>query len=187
MKLTTDTLKFRYSQKASEWVCYFNVPQANADELTKIVSKEGLKAIEIKQHREKRSITANSYMHVLIAELAKILTIPKGDLYVKMIKRYGSFTQFAIKQEAVTELIKQWDDANTSVEHTESLCEVTNSFMSKNVRWVEVTCHFGSSGYDKLTFSKLLQGIISECDLVGVNVMTPNEINGLMANYKEGS
>jgi hypothetical protein len=160
------------------------VPVNLLDNLNKLLAKDGVKSIEIKNKSQDRSLSANGYLWVLIDQLSKKLTIPKGDLYVKMIKRYGTFNQLIIKDEALTKLIKNWDNSNTSVEHTESLCEVTKSFRKNSTLWHQVTCHDGSSNYNKIDFSNLLKGLISECELIGVQTMTPNEINRLMQNYE---
>lgn len=172
------------SPRTHKWGIVFEIPEDQVEKFKKLSSE--VVNIEIKKQNDNRSLSANSYLWVLLGKLSNALTIPKGDLYIKMIKRYGVFTSFAIQAEAVKELFKHWDSANTSVEHVESLCEVTSGFVSKGVKWVEVTCHFGISDYSKEEFSKVLNGVISECELMGVETMTPNEIERLMQNYQGG-
>lgn len=173
-------------QNGNNWGVWFNIPITLVDKFKKLAEKDCLKSIEVKEQREGRSLTSNGYLWTLIDQLAQKINIPKGDLYVKMIKRYGKFHTVAIKDEALTELIKAWDHSNTSVEHTESLCDIINSFRSKGTLWHELMCHEGPSGYNTLEFSKLLKGLISECELMGICTMTPSEVQQLMNNYEGG-
>lgn len=186
MKLTTNNFHIGYNQRFSVWLCSFQIEEHLVNDINKLIKKNTPKSVEIKLHKENRSLSANAYLWVLLSKLSSKLTIPKGDLYIKMIKRYGEFTQLILKSEAVSQLFKQWDAANTSVEHVESLCEINRGFTRNGQKWVEVICHYGTSGYDTKQFSKVLEGVISECEIVGINTMTPIEIARLMANY-EGS
>lgn len=184
MKLSVKDINL--AETNGNWGIWFNIPNTLVDKFKKLAEKDCLKSIEVKEKREARSHTANSYMWVLVDLMAKKITLPKGDMYIRLIKRYGKMHQFSTKDIALTELIKVWDIKNTSVEHTESLCEITNSFRSKGILWHELDCYEGSSDYDKQEFHVLLQGIISDCEILGINTMTPKEIQGLMDNY-EGS
>ena len=153
------------------------------DKLKKVSDKETRKTLELKVKREGRSLSANAYLWILVTKLAQTINVPKGDMYIKMIKRFGTFTSVIIKAEAIQEFIKQWDSANTEVEHTESLCEITNNYTKNHVKWLEVNCHFGSSGYNSKTFSLLLEGTIIECEAMGIETMKPHEIEAMMKEY----
>lgn len=163
---------------------YCIIPNNMLDKFNKL--KDKVCSVEVKEYKDNRSLSANGYLWSLINQLAQKINIPKGDMYVKMIKRYGKYHTFVVKDEALTELIKAWDHNNTSVEHTESLCDITNSFRSKGIMWHEIMCHEGSSGYNTLEFSKLLEGLISEAELIGICTMTPKEVEQLMNNYDGG-
>jgi len=189
MKILVDLCQIVQSKINQDWMMIATIPKDQyrlLDKLKKVSDKEARKTLELKVKREGRSHTANSYMWCLVGLMSKKLILPKGDVYIRMIKRYGKFHQLSTKDVALTELIRTWDTKNTSVERTESLCEVTNSFRSKGILWHELDCYEGSSDYDKKEFSVLLQGIISDCEILGINTMTPQEIKGLMDNY-EGS
>lgn len=182
-------MKFKSNQtklvtKDTRFFLYVEAPGTLANELNDLCNKDVDKTIEIKQYREQRSTTANRYMWTLITELSEKLTLPRGDTYIKLLKSYGKEHQFTIKDEALTELIRSWNFHNTTVAHTESLCDVTRSFRSKGQLWHDVSCYEGSSGYDSKVFSVLLNGIVSDCETMGINTMTPDEIERLMANYE---
>ena len=184
MKLTTTTCQVVQSENG--WTFSATIPNNQyhlLDKLKKVTDKEGPKTIEVKAKRKGRSLSANAYMWILCTELAKTINIPKGDMYIKMIKRFGKHTSVIIKAEAIQEFIKKWDAANTEVEHSESLCEVTNHYTKNYVKWLEINCHFGSSNYSSEEFNTLLNGIVSECELMGVETMKPHEIATMMKGY----
>lgn len=171
--------KLNIAQKGQSIALWLYIPPENA----KKINPDKMYNIEIKAATEQRSLTANGYFWILTDKLAKKITIPKGDMYIKLVKRYGKFHQVIVKDEALTEFIKTWDHANTSVEHTDTLCEVTNHFRSKGVLYHELDCYEGTSDYNKQEFSKVLEGTISECELIGISTMTPSEVENLMKNY----
>ena len=172
--------------KEGKFYLLCEVPSNNVNELNKLCNKDCDKTIEVKEYKGNRSLSANSYLWVLLGGLSNKLHIPKGDLYIKKIKDYGVFTQFCIEDKALTDLIIKWDSANTSVSHSESLCEVTSNFRSKGKLWHEVTCHFGTSGYNTNEFSKLLQGVIQDCEDVGISTLSDSEVEQLIKNYTGG-
>ena len=69
-------LTLSVNQKQSAINCY--------DELHSI---EKL-SIKIDKYREKRSLDANSYLWVLIGQIANVLRISKDECYFTMLKRY---------------------------------------------------------------------------------------------------
>jgi len=184
MKFKTNNLEVTFNAMLNKHACWFEIPNNMVDKFNKLTDKAC--SIEVKEYKGNRSLSANGYLWILLDQLSKKINIPKGDMYIKMIRRYGVFDQVIIKDEALTELIRKWDNANTSVEHVESLCEITKTFRKGPQVWHEVTCHNGSSGYDSKQFSRLLEGVISECELIGIDTMTPDEIEKLMANYNGG-
>lgn len=143
------------------------------------------KVVDIRYEKEIRSLSANAYLWVLVQKLAKVLNIPKGDMYVKLIKRYGQFYQPIIRSDAKDSFIRQWDIKNTEVEHAESLCEITSTWKKGNIEWFEINAHCGSSGYSKSEFKTLLDGVIDECKIQGIETMTPQEIQSLIDKMEE--
>jgi len=179
MKLDNENIKIA-NLDSGHWFCV-KLRNDQLDPLNKILNNDKKETvIDVSDAKVKRSHTANSYLWVLCNLIAKKLNLPKGDVYVKMIKRYGIYHEMTAKDIALTTLIKVWDGKNTSVEHTESLCEVTNSFRSKGIVWHELHCYEGSSDYDSGVFSKLLKGVVDECEILGISTMTPQEIQNLI-------
>lgn len=143
------------------------------------------KVMSIAYKKEVRSLSANAYLWVLTQKLAKAMNTSKGDMYVKLIKKYGQFHQPIIRSDAKDSFIRQWDIANTEVEHTESLCEITSTWKKGDVEWFEINAHCGSSTYSKSDFQTLLNGVVEDCIEQGIETMSKQEIQSLIDKMEE--
>lgn len=165
------------TQNQQGYVFYTLVDINQVDELNKLLEKDC--TVEVKRKTKKRSLDANAYFWTLLSQLAKEFTIPLGDAYVKMIKRYGVFETLAVPVEAYPETERRWNIANTKVDHEESLCDI----ILDNGKYVKFNAFFGSSTYTSKEFSKLIEGVVVECNSVGIQTITDDELKRMMANY----
>ena len=130
----------------------------------KLKDKDNL-SISIKEHREKRSLDANAYCWVLLQKLAEVLQTDKDILYEDMICKYGVFTHLIVKPSAVERVKEEWRAVR-------ELGEVTVNGKTG----IQLQCYFGSSTYDTKEMSVLIDGIVRECQELGIETLTPDEI-----------
>ena len=74
---------------------------------------EGLKdeidlTVQIKEYRQKRSLSQNAYMWVLLDEIAKVVNNNKENIYKELVKDYGCFEILPLKDEAVKRFTHNW-------------------------------------------------------------------------------
>ena len=124
------------------------------------------KLFEIKENSKHRSLTSNSYAWHLINELANKLNISKEDMYLKMLKDYGQSTILSIKQEVdISGFFKYYEIIGES--------ELNG----------KIFCHYkifkGSSQFDTKEMTVFLNGIIQECESVGIPTLTEEQIKKL--------
>ena len=169
-KFTTDSFRW-VSDSSGDWLCVkCNRPQRILEEI-----KPGSQYdVEIKQHRERRSLDANAYMWVLLDRLADKLsctgaTLSKVDIYRDMIKNVPGVSEtVCVMDSAVDTLRHGW-------EHN-GLGWLTDTMPSKIEGCTNVILYSGSSTYDTKQMSRLIDLIIEECKLQGVEHMTPQEL-----------
>ena len=124
------------------------------------------KKFEVKEYREKRSLNANSYFYVLQSKLATILGTSNDELHEQLIKRYSDVTLITIPKEANIEgFIKYYD--------------VYKDGKIKGLSVVMYKVYKSSHEMNTKEFSRLLDGIISECKEVGIETLTPNQLKEL--------
>ena len=124
------------------------------------------KKFEVKEYKEKRSLNANSYFYVLQSKLATILGTSNDELHEQLIKRYSNVTLITIPKEANIEgFIKYYD--------------VYKNGKIKGLSVVMYKVYKPSHEMNTKEFSRLLDGIISECKEVGIETLTPNQLKEL--------
>lgn len=134
--------------------------------------KEEKLSIEIKKYREKRSLDANAYCWVLLQKMAEILKKDKDEVYVDMICKYGVFTHYIVKPSAVERTKEVWRAVR-------ELGEVTVNGKTG----IQLQCYFGSSTYDTKEMSVLIDGIVGECKEMGIQTLTPAEIEDMKRKW----
>lgn len=120
---------------------------------------------EIKEYRERRSQDANAYAWVLMGKIAEALHTTKDEVYLKMLGRYGVFTHLVVKPAVVERVKQEWNIVK-------ELGEVTIN----GTTGIQLQCYFGSSTYDTKEMARLIDGIVSECEEMEIETMTPDEL-----------
>ncbi len=126
---------------------------------------------EIRPYRAKRSLDANSYYWVLLDALNQFINTSRRELHEQMLSRYGVLDRWDDGSLKAFPLLEDLD-AHEFVKYAEvyRVAEING----KTVRWWRVLKP--SSEYNTKEFSRLLDGLISECKECGVETATPEEL-----------
>nr|DAS46885.1 MAG TPA: NinB protein [Caudoviricetes sp.] len=139
---------------------------------------EEILSIKISKYRKKRSLNANNYAWHLISEIAENQGIPKEDVYRQYIKDIGVYRQIEIDEKAVDTLIHSWQ--------LHGIGWVADKLdYSKHEGFVLLNLYYGSSTYNTLQMSRLIDNIVQDCKALGIETRTPNEINSMLALWEE--
>ena len=124
------------------------------------------KIFEIKEFKEHRTLSQNAYAWKLITELANKLNISKEDMYMQMLKDYGQ-----------SEIISMLSSINPNgyFKYFESI----GTGIVNNKEFNHYRIYKGSSEYNTIEMKYLLDGIIQECENVGIPTLTINEIQNM--------
>lgn len=123
--------------------------------------------VEIKIHREKRSLNANSYCWKLCTEIASVINSDKDSVYLLMLKRYGVSNLIPISNQVpIDDYIKYYDIESKTGKYT----------------WYKI--YKGSSKYDTKEMSVLLNGIVSECKEMGIPTKEDLEIERMVKEWE---
>ena len=130
------------------------------------------KIFEIKEHREKRSLTANAYAWVLIGKIADAMRTSKDEIYLKMLKRYGQSELISVLSHVpIGNYIKYYEEAGES------------KLNGKDFTHYRV--YKGSSEFDSREMSIFIDGVVSEAKELGIQTDTPNMIAEMKARWGE--
>lgn len=127
---------------------------------------------DVKEHKEKRSLDSNSYFHVLCDKLRQKMTPPLSMAACKnhLITSYGQ-PEYDENGNMVYLKANIPTDKMAEIEYLHCLpvkCE------SENVIFYRV--YRGSHTYDTAEMSKLIAGTVDECNAMGIQTATPQEI-----------
>ena len=132
---------------------------------------------DLKEHRKKRSLDANSYAWVLLGKLANRVGLPKEEVYREFIKDVGgNYEVLPIRNDAVDKWISNWQSKGIGW-----VCDILGE--SKLDGYTNVITYYGSSTYDSLQMSRLINLIQEDCKQYGIEVMTPAELALLMDGW----
>lgn len=132
--------------------------------------------VEIKRHREKRSLDANAYCWVLCRKIAEKLGTTDREIYKAAIRDYGLTTIRPEKSELVEDLVRMWDGMGIGNGH-DILGE------SKIDGYVNVRYYYGSSQYDSLRMARLIDGLVQDAKEQGIEYLPPDELERMKAAW----
>lgn len=127
---------------------------------------------EIKPFKAKRSLGANGYAWLLINQLAYKLNVSPQEVYKNAIRHIGGVSTVVCCQDiAVEEFCRGWEKNGIGWQ--------TETLESKIDGCTNIICYYGSSTYDTKQMSHLIDNIVQDCKAVGIETMTPAELEGL--------
>jgi len=144
----------------------------NMEPLNDLLTDDKVKVCKIDHYRKKRSLNSNSYAWALITQIADKLRADKEEIYLQMLKRYGQSSIVSVVEEA-TETFEK------SVKYSERFGE--SNLNGKN--FIHIKVYMGSSEFDSRQFSIFLDGVVSECKLLGIQTLDEIEIKRLVEEW----
>lgn len=157
----------------------FETSGIEANEISKLSQSDKLD-VEIKKHREKRSLDANAYYWLLVGKIRKATGDSNNRIHNMMLDRYGELERmpdgtlipFCIRDDI--------DHLEFPYPHLKPT-QKTLSKGDKLYRWYYQIK--GSSEYNTAEMSHLIDGIVSECKEMGIETLPPEELERMMAAY----
>ena len=121
---------------------------------------------EIKEKKQKRSLTANAYYWVLLHQLASVMRLDNDSCHFLMLQRYGVYEVVSIQSGInLSGYFKYYEEIGKGTVNGK---EFTHYKIYKR-----------SSQMDSKEFSDLLNGLVDECEEQGIVTLTPSEIANL--------
>ena len=124
--------------------------------------------LEIKLHREKRSLDSNRYLWQLLDKLADVLNSTKEELYLGYVQRYGIYRDFTLAEEAVKTFRHAWEMLGVA-------------WPTEQVDYdgdrVVIRAYYGSSQYNSKQMSRLINAVVEDCKEQGIETLTERELS----------
>lgn len=129
--------------------------------------------------REKRSLNANSYFHVLVNKIAKAMNLSEEEVKTKMVLDYGTIATEG-GERIIVALPK-----NVDVKDFYPYAKWIGDFSAKNNRqYSQYVFYKQTHTLDKTEMARLIEGVIWEAQELGIETRTPDELASLIENWE---
>ena len=139
-------------------------------------------SINIDKYKEKKSNAANNYMWAMCTKLAEKLSdgntkYTKEDIYRNAIKDIGVWYDDEIEPEKVKWRCTAW--SKIGIGWLTERVDFTPDGNKEVIRF-----YYGSSQYNTKQMSKLIDNIVQDCQAVGIETKTPDQIAELLSLWE---
>lgn len=137
--------------------------------------------LEIKKYSERRSLSMNSYYWVLNSKMAKILHISKARMHNMLLRRYG--VPQMVGDDLMYAMVPDTEEAEEQALESETFHIKPTSNIKEGKDGVDRRGYIllkGSSQMDIDEMAALIDGTIDECKQMGIETMTPRELQELI-------
>lgn len=148
----------------------------NVVELKKKVDEGKPLSMELKPLREGRTLSANAYCWVLCSEIAEALSKngvyhSKEDVYRNAIKDCGVYKHIGFASEAAAQqFAAMW--ARNGI-----------GWVTEDIGHNELLVYFGSSTYDKKQMARLIDCLVEDAKLQGIQVKDEEAIDKMVDEW----
>lgn len=168
------TFKFNKAKWSQDmegtWVSFLLEKNKSLEVISDI--KEGKTYVaEIKEFREKRSLDANAYFHLLVHKIAEALNIGDDEAKVNLVLEYGSVMRDENGEKVGFKLPASVD--------VNSIYKYAKWFDKRIENGKEFNCYIIYEHTHKLDtkqMSRLIDGTVHEAQELGIETRSPHEI-----------
>lgn len=136
--------------------------------------------ITARKHREKRSLNANAYFHVLVTKIAGAVGDTNTAVKNRLIREYGAFEY--IDGQIPTFLLKAVYEADMAVKEGLHVKVIAREHRAGQ-DWVRCAFMRGSHTYDTEEMARLIDGAIEEAKELHIETLPPAVIERMKAHW----
>lgn len=174
-----DTISFREVKMEGGWLMVKPVYEDRGKAMGIVRKhKDKLYDIEVKEHREKRSLDANAMAWKLLGELSAVMRVPSEEIYRDYIRDVGGNYEIVPVKE---DHIKDWDRIWCAGHYGRSTVDMGECRTIPGYH--NIKSYIGSSDYDVSQMSRLLELIIQDCKQVGIETLSERERSLLLDEW----
>ena len=133
--------------------------------------KNKLYDLDVKEHRQKRSLDANAHAWVLIHKLAAVERITPEEVYLLNIPKVGNnYTPVCLRECDVQRFIKSWESNGLG-------WPVKDLGPSQVPGCRNLMAYHGSSTYDTQQMSVLIDNLVQDCKALDIETLSPEKLS----------
>ena len=174
MKFTSDNITFNTGKDEIVIKCPRSMAFKIVEESMK--SKHGMDITVVKS-KGVRSLDSNSYLWILLTKLSKELSkespISKEEIYRQHVREGNCFYPVPVKNSDLERFEAVWGGNGTG-------WFVVAMYPSHGIEnHTTVYAYYGSSQYDSVQMSRLIDRVVQDCKALDIEVIPPQELQAL--------
>ena len=135
--------------------------------------------IDIKKHREKRSLDANAYFHVLINQMARKLGTSDSEMKTRMNLEYGTVARNIDDTKVGIKV-----PYGTNVEQFYPYCKKFGECVENGMTFEKYLLYKQTHELNTKEMSDLISGVVEECKKLGIETKTKEELDSMLSEWK---
>lgn len=161
--------------KTKKWIMAFESDEQPVD-YDRLKDKDV--RMELKEYREKRSLNANAYFHVLVEKIAEKQGLTHSEVHNQLIADYGCMDE-DIKNIILDDSIPYLRLDTIHLRPTDATKILDNGKLYR----VYIVMR-GSHTYDTKEMARLIDGTVSEAKELNIETLPPNELERMKQQWK---
>lgn len=129
--------------------------------------------VEVKEHKEKRSINANNYSWALQSKIAKVLNKALDEVHFEQVMQYGVVEVVSIKSTA-------YDSAKRCFDYVK---EIGRSKLN-GVEFVHCKVGVGTHNYNTKEMATYIDGIVADAKELGIETLDEKQLKEMVERWR---
>lgn len=134
--------------------------------------KDDKKLYKFEEYKEKRSNKANKYFWELLGQLCLEMGLDTIEEYKKRVRQLGVFRYWEIEKDNLKTFNKMWTEKGIAW-----FVDIVD--IGENNK-IGINAYYGSSSYNSKQMSRLIDGVVQDCQAIGIETKTSEEIKSLL-------
>lgn len=179
MTLEFDGIARWVADRDGSYLCIPVSSPAAATEVLDKLTPGKTYTVEIKERRNKRSLTANAYYHVLVYQVAQYLGVSTTRVHNMMLRRYAP--PMLVDGKLLYAMVPDTEESEETALEMETLHIKPTAQTRGEYRGYIVLK--GSHLFDTKEMAALINGIVDECHQMGIETRPQEEVDALLAQW----
>lgn len=128
-----------------------------------------------RRRKERRSLSANAYLWVLLDQIACLIGSTKDEVYKTCVRAVGVMNAVTIPEESAQKFRSSWMSRGMGW-----FCDI----IGNHDGMTDLACYYGSSMYDSAEMARLVDYVVDEAKNCGIETVPPKELVKMKRGWK---
>lgn len=183
MTFKTDSFRL-YKEVGRGWFLTIPVPDQDVPALEQEICKDAPFGVTIAKYRERRSLNANAYFHILVNKIAEKTGTCEDQTKKKLVLRYGALARNEDGTTVGVMLPFNKEPEAVGIKYPKWFGDKTVLTKDGEARFSCYLVYAETHTYNREQMSRLINGAVDEARELGIETMTPAELAALVNRYE---